>query len=139
MWEDREMNQSSIIKFDPTEAMKALNLLYREDDVVEVRIPKTRRGTVSGYFNDMKKLIAAAAEYSGEVTGIYMTLNPVNPQLLARAQNRLERYAKWTTADTDIVHRRWFAIDVDPLRPTGISSTNAKDRLLEFINTIYRD
>lgn len=133
------MNQSNIIKFEPSEARKALNLLYRGDDVVELRIPKTTRGTVSGYFNDMEKLIVAAAEYSGEVPGIYITLNPVNPQLLARANNRLERYTNWTTSDADILCRRWLAIDVDAVRPAGISSTEEEHKLAITRSVQIRD
>ncbi len=117
------MNESSTAKFNSTEARKALNLLCRQNDVVELRMPKTRWGTVSGYFNDMELLIKASAEYSGRVPGVYVTLNPLNPQLLARAHNRLECYAKWTTSDEDILQRRYIGIDVDPVRPAGISST----------------
>jgi len=71
-------------------------------------------------------MIKAASQWSGKAPGIYLTLNPVNPDLLARAQNRLIHYAKHTTADTDIEWRHWLPIDFDPLRPAGISSTDAE-------------
>jgi len=29
-----------------------------------------------------------------------------------------------TTADSDIIRRRWFPIDIDPVRPSGVSSTD---------------
>jgi hypothetical protein len=44
--------------------------------------------------------------------------------LLARSANRLTEYAKHTTADVDIIARRWLLIDFDPVRPVGISSTD---------------
>ncbi len=123
----RENNSNH--KFDMAEARQALNLFCKVGDVVELRMPKTRWGTISGYFDDMELLITAAAEYSGRVPGVYVTLNPVNPQLLARAHNRVEHYAKWTTSDEDILQRRWLGIDLDPVRPTGISSTDAEHKL----------
>src|ERR1700737_2302092 len=111
------------------EILRALELLYKEGDVRELRMPKSKWGTVSGYFNNLHKLSTAAAEYSGKVPGVYITLNPVNPQLLARAHNRVERYAKWTTPDDDILQRRWLGIDVDPVRPPGISTKDAEHEL----------
>ena len=59
-------------------------------------------------------------------TGIYVTLNAVNPDLLARRANRIKiRLSKKdsTTADSDIIRRRWFPIDIDPVRPSGVSSS----------------
>ena len=44
--------------------------------------------------------------------------------LLARSCNAFGAYAKHTTSDTDIVVRRWLPIDLDPVRPAGISSTD---------------
>ncbi len=84
------------------------------------------QGTVSGYFDDHEKLAHAAAVYSGKASGIYFTLNPVNPDLLARAVNCCKKYAKNTTKDADIVRRRWLLVDLDPKRPAGISSTDAE-------------
>lgn len=93
--------------------------------VVEVRIPDAGRfRTVSGYFDDLDQLQSAVANYDGRVPGIYFTMNPVNPALLARAVNRLKQYAKLTTSDPDIERRRWVMIDLDPERPAGIGSTD---------------
>ena len=58
--------------------------------------------------------------------GYYVTLNPVRTDLLARAVNRVIRFAKHTTNDSDILSRRWFALDFDPVRPSGISATDAE-------------
>ena len=103
-----------------------VNLLHEPGAVFEMRCLKTHWGTVSGYFNDFDKLSAEAAALSGEVPGVYITLNPVNPDLLARANNRLEKYAKSTTGDSDIVKRCWLPVDFDPARPSDISSTDAE-------------
>jgi len=55
-----------------------------------------------------------------------MTLNPVNPALLARAANRRQRNAMSLTADADILRYRNLLIDIDPIRPAGISATDAE-------------
>jgi hypothetical protein len=110
-----------------TPILETLTALAEPGAIVEVRILHTRRGTVSGYFDDMAKLADAVSSWNGK-SNIYVTLNPVNPDLLSRANNRLVEYAKHTTADSDILCRRWLPVDFDPVRPSGISSTNAEHR-----------
>jgi hypothetical protein len=102
-------------------------------DVHEVRIIRSRSGpgrlygTVSGYFNEAEAFVEALASLTGDdAEGIYLTLNPTRPDLLARAHNRLERRAKCTTTDEQIVARRHLLIDVDPVRPAGIAATDAE-------------
>lgn len=85
------------------------------------------RGTVSGYFNhaDAFASAAQALDNSG-AKFVYFTINPCNPALLARANNRLVANPKNTTQDVDIVCLRWLPIDLDPRRPAGISATDAE-------------
>ena len=84
------------------------------------------RDTVSGYFDNAADFEKCAAILDkAKATGIYYTLNPVNPALLARACNRL-KVMKYTTQDKDIVCIRWLPIDLDPIRPAGISATDAE-------------
>lgn len=58
--------------------------------------------------------------------GIYVTMNPVNPALLARANNRLrpEGKKKISATDKDTDRRRWLVVDVDPVRPANVSATD---------------
>ncbi|MAG37625.1 MAG: hypothetical protein CL878_15430 [Dehalococcoidia bacterium] len=102
---------------------QACQLLLAHSGVAELRAPSTRRGTVSGYFNDPEKMAHTAVQLSGKAPAIYATVNPVNPALLARAANRTVRYAKHTTTDGDIIRRCWLLLDLDPKRPAGISAT----------------
>lgn len=103
---------------------EALSLLLEPGQVVELRSLNTVKGTISGYFDDFDKLAKVAAKISGQAPAVYITLNPVNPALLARSVNRLTPFAKQTTSDVDIIKRRWLPIDFDPVRPAGISSTD---------------
>jgi hypothetical protein len=79
--------------------------------------------TLAGWFDDNERLIKEAHRLSG-VSG-YVTFNPVRPDLLARADNRLTR-ARHTTRDADVLCLRWLYLDIDPLRPAEISSTEAE-------------
>jgi hypothetical protein len=107
------------------EIQRSARLLMEPGQVYEVRIPKAgRNGTISGYFNDPAKIAQAVARFDGNVPGIYITLNPCKPALIARAANRLRERAEITTSDADILHRRRLLIDCDPKKPAGISSTD---------------
>ena len=108
------------------EIRRAIGYLSRPDDVGEVRVPKAGRNrTISGYFSDPERM---AQEVEGlealRFPGVYRTLNPVNPALLARADNKLKKYVEYATSDADIVCRRWMIADLDPKRPAGISSSD---------------
>lgn len=104
----------------------ALDLLHAPGDVFEVRVPKTKAGTISGYFNDTAIAAALIAKENGKHQSMYVTANPVNPDLLARCQNRFEYGTFLTSTDADISRRRWFLMDFDPIRPAGISSSDSE-------------
>lgn len=106
-----------------TDIAKSAEMLFEPGQVIELRILNTNKATVAGYFDDIEALVAAAAKWDGRAPGIYWTINPVNPELLARGVNKMIEYAKHTTSDGDIVRRRWLPVDFDPVRPAGISST----------------
>jgi hypothetical protein len=109
------------------EMLRACQLLMAPGDVHELRIPKAgRERTISGYFNSAERMAEAVLKLDGKHPGVYMTLNPCRPELLARACNRLISHAEITTSDPDILFRRWLLIDCDPKRPAGISSTDAE-------------
>lgn len=113
------------------ETFNALQLLAPAGGVFEVRALGDR--TASGYFDaDHLEQAAKAIEAldaAGTYSGIYVTLNPVNPALLSRRSNRIETrlgLKEATTADADIIRRLWFPVDIDPVRPSGISSSDAE-------------
>ena len=111
-------------EFDRAEILSGLAAYHVPGDTFEVRIPDAGRDrTVSGYFNDFQKADDAIVGRAGEAA-IYVTINPVKPELIARANNRLKTNAKNTTADRDIAKLNWLPVDGDPPRPAGISSTD---------------
>ena len=114
-------------KADRENIAEAIRILFEPGQVVELRVPKAGKlGTISGYFDDHNKLAAELERLSGTAPAVYFTLNPVNPALLARANNHTNTYAKGTTSDgpDNIINRRWLLIDCDPVRPSDISSTD---------------
>lgn len=108
------------------EIRSALALLFEPGQIVELRCLNTNKGTRSGYFDNMDRLAQVAESLSGHVPAVYVTLNPVHPDLLARANNRVREYARETTTDDQILRRCWLPIDLDPVRPSGISATAAE-------------
>ena len=109
--------------------IKTLSTFHGPDSTIEVRIlgvegRKTR--TDAGYFNSAELAADAVKNHASQLRskGIYFCLNPALPSLLARAQNRIQQYAETTTKDNEILLRRWFYLDCDPVKPAEISATN---------------
>jgi hypothetical protein len=124
----------------PSDIERTFELFHVPGHAVEIRIPKAGKyKTISGCFDDAVKLVIALAQGDDEpVPSIYATMNPVPASLLARANNTLKPYAENTTADADIVERRWLLIDVDPVRPAGISSNDTEHAAaLKLVTTMY--
>lgn len=119
-----------------------LSLVAQPGDVFELRGLVRYQGqqhTTSGYFDDVGAMANAAIERSGKDDGIYFTLNPVHPGLLSRApKNKVRRAGNGdTTSDKDVRVRRSILIDVDPVRPAGISSTDTEhDAAIALANRI---
>jgi hypothetical protein len=129
-------------KADRTEIERAISVLFSPGDVVEVRIPKTRAGVVAGYFDDLSMAAEAICQADAKyrASGVYYVLNKINPALLGRAYNRLRERAEHTTADNNILGRRWLPVDLDPVRPAGISSSDPEHTAaIERARTIADD
>jgi hypothetical protein len=107
---------------------RALEILFEPGAVVELRAFKGRE-TVSGYFEDYEALASEADKLEDRAYSVYVTLNEVDPALLARASNRARKvYKEPTTSDSDIVRRRWLPLDFDPARPSGVSATDEEKK-----------
>ncbi|MFA7121245.1 MAG: hypothetical protein WC277_07170 [Bacilli bacterium] len=116
------------------EILRALQVIPAPGGIVEVRA--LNPWTASGYFDEQHREEAAdriaALDAAATYDGIYIVLNEINPALLSRRSNRIETRlpkAAATTADADIIRRRWFPVDIDVKRPSGISSTEEEHRI----------
>lgn len=117
---------------DPSEIRRALTLLHEAGEVFELRILRLEGGgpkklNRSGFFNDFDAAVREAARYTPSAEGVYTTLNPVGPELLARSPNHT-RSSKvdGSAKDSDVLRRRWLVIDLDPERPKHVSATAAE-------------
>lgn len=79
--------------------------------------------TLAGWYDSPASFMVDAGKLRG-VNG-YVTANPCDPALLARSYNQLVA-SKHTTKDENIVCLRWAFVDIDPIRPADISSSNAE-------------
>ena len=110
------------------EVLSTLEYLFDPGQIIEIRA-LSGGGISSGYFSDYQKAVAEILirEADTLISGFYVTLNEVDPALLARRANRIQSRmgkADASTADSDIIRRRWLPIDIDPVRPSGVSSSD---------------
>jgi len=108
------------------EIEKALRVLAEEEQVIEIRaLGKRSKEVFAGYFkhHDVLAMRAEDLDKTGKCKGIYIVLNPLNPELYSRSPEAISR-ASQTATDSDIIRRRWLPIDLDPVRKTGVSSSH---------------
>ncbi len=126
----------------------ALHLFIEPGTVTELRALHVRAGgyrrsvTIAGFFHyDALEVMAKEAVRLTTISrGVYFTLNPLKPELLARCCNRVDEAESGSLAsDKDVLRRRWLLVDTDPKRPTGISATDAeKAGALETTRAIWK-
>ena len=125
-------------------------IFVRENEVVEVRILNARRkspawgndyakGTVSGYFDNYVSFKNAVSKViQQQQNNIYFTLQVIDPRLIGRAYNKLKP-TDLTTSDNNVLYYRWIPIDIDPERPSGVSSSDPELKQAIEIRDTIRD
>jgi hypothetical protein len=113
---------------DIAEVERAVGVLFDADQVVELRAFRGRRDVTTGFFDDHAALSREAARLSGRWDGVYVTLQRINPALLARRANRMETGGAGTS-DNDVRQYRWLPLDFDPVRPADVSSSDEEHAL----------
>ena len=123
---------------DYAELERAFAAFTEPGQVFEVRLLHfNRKRTDAGYFDHPSHAATAIAALHDQYAGIYFTPNPVDPDLAARSYNRISSWVALTTMDPHILRRKWLLIDIDPDRPSGISSTQEQlEASLKVGNTI---
>lgn len=85
---------------------------------------------VSGFFDNAEAFgRAALALEATKAPGIYFTIQPLIPAILAQCKNRLRGAKEGDCAgDRHVLCLRWLYIDIDPVRPGGLKiSTTDKE------------
>jgi len=129
--------QDAPAKVNREEIQRACRLLFADGQVVELRtMTGGKFGTTSGYYNNFSLLATDAAKLSQDEKNeaVYVTLQELNPVLLARRSNKLKFGVKDTTSDPHVLKYRWLPIDVDTKRPGDISgiSSSREERTETF-------
>lgn len=120
-----------------TELRKAINQLKPNGELFEVRI-MGGRAPISGYFRDVDTLVKAFDTVDMRNTNVYITLNKPNDALYSRQQADRFLSVKNTTSDKEIDALDWLFVDLDPERPSGISSTNEELKAsMELAQKVY--
>lgn len=105
------------------ELRKAIEQLKPDGELFEIRIMGGSKA-ISGYFRNADKLIEAFRSVDLRNTNTYITLNKLVDSLYSRQQANRLLAVKNTTSDKEVEVIEWLFIDLDPERPSGISSTN---------------
>ena len=115
--------------FDADEIRKAIGILKPNHELFEVRILQGYK-ILSGYFRDADRLLAELNKQSTDLlrrANIYITLQELHPGCEARLQwnqfldTKKDKFP--TTSDNDVTRYKFIPIDIDPIRPADISST----------------
>ena len=117
---------------DSNEITRALRAFFAPGEVFEIRclgavsMDYRQEHVESGYF-DYEHIdeIPGALSKISRYKGIYVTVNPCKPELLARAAYKLTcAKTRPTTTDPEILKRKWLLVDCDAKRSSGISSSD---------------
>lgn len=105
-----------------------LDILKPDNQLYEIRVLVKGRGKriISGYFKGTDNLAEAFSKIDLNGANVFFTLNTINEACYSREQ--CERFVQTdlTTSDNDILKYDWLLVDIDPKRPSGISSTDAE-------------
>jgi len=108
---------------------EVFEMFVHPGEIIEVRIMclDGKKGMIlSGYFDNYEDFCREVQEIdTRQHAGIYFTLQVIDPRLIARSCNRLKT-GDLTTSDKDVLYYRWLPIDLDPVRPSGISSSESE-------------
>ena len=109
-----------------TEVRKAIEQLYPGGELFEVRIISSdkKKKPASGYFKSADDLLKAFNIYDLRNTNVYISLHQIQTALFSRQQSNRFVAGANTTNDFEISGYKWLFVDLDPERPSGISSSN---------------
>jgi len=112
-----------------------LQVLFQPGETVELRCVGNR--TLNGFYRDLAKLAQDADTLNTDFNpkqNVYVCLNPVLPELFARCVDKFGPTDRGgSVKDDQVVCRRWLLVDIDPVRPSGVSATNQQKQAAEAV------
>lgn len=138
--------------FDSFEVQKTISLIT-DNCPYEVRIISNNGRVWSGYFKGADVLLKELSRINLEGCNVYLTLNKIHEGCYCRLQrnrfidSRGGNKNAPTTSENDIIAFRWLLVDLDPKRPSGISSSEVELmhsqkvalKVMDFMKTIGFD
>lgn len=121
-----------------TEVRKALSVLKEPGELFEIRIIRqNRKQPIVGYFNDADLMVRQLQQQDLRDSNVYIVLNNINPACEGRAAK--DKFIQGdATSDNDIRRRDWILVDIDPVRPSGTSSTDEQvQKAKKKANDVY--
>jgi hypothetical protein len=114
--------------------LQQMQSLVAPDQIVELRALGVKNGkyrphTEAGFFDaaHLQQMAFCAAKITPNAKGVYFTLNPLQPDLLARRCNRIDWAQEGELAtDKDVLRRQWLLVDIDPVRDSHISASDTE-------------
>ena len=101
-----------------------LRALIRHNSLVEIRALAAGRTTLAGYYDNLLEAAQHAAFLDLEGYGLYFALNPTDFYYAPWVDRHNEMGPGKALRDGDIIRRTLMLIDVDPVRPAGVCSTD---------------
>lgn len=126
--------------FDEEEVRKTISALKPDNQLYECRIIYEGKNPVSGYFRGSDALVSELKRQSLVNSNVYITLNHLNDACYSRSQKDSFIGGKnlKSTSDGDIEGYEWLFVDLDPVRPSGVSASDSELQLAkELGNKVY--
>lgn len=112
------------MRFDEAKVRQAVELLHG-GELFELRYVVGKK-IYTGYFKGADRLTAELQMLPDSGGNVYITLQYINDSCYNREQHDRILFGKTTTTDGDISGYRTMLIDLDPVRPAGIGSTDVQ-------------
>lgn len=112
---------------DAAEIRRAITTIKDPGELFEIRaIGSGRPKVLSGYFTDADKAIHELERLNLSGRNVFITLNKIDEACYSREQRDVFLDGRTTTSDDDIVAYKWMLLDLDPVRRSGVSSSDAE-------------
>lgn len=116
----------------PDDIRRTLAWAHEPDATFEIRTFGSQTNpwarVSAGYFRNVDVAVKAVLDHIDEFdpAQVYFTLNETTPDVYGRIKDRIEPRPAATTKDGEIRWLRNILIDLDPVRPQGIPSSEAE-------------
>ena len=120
---------------DEAEIRRTISVMKPDGELFEIRIiPANKKQKPSvGYFKNVDVLLKELKKQQLKGTNVYITLQKIKDACYSREQRDCFVMGASTTSDNDVEGYNWLMIDLDPERPSGVSSS--EDELKEAKGT----